>query len=466
MAQWKALPDSLNKRVERMLSGGINTGSDALDIKDNQSVSEYGWDTDHFPSLASSAGRTTLGTSGSAATYLLTNYGNVELIRAVGTVLQRYTGGSWTPITGTFTATDWDASNFDILGPAVILTNGTDTVRYWNGTVLNSIAAAPKGKYIASDNRRVYIATKDVVNYCAFQNALDWTATLNAGVVQYYTPNGGDITALHAFNGQIWAFKKDSFCLIFHTGDSRVTHRLVEVSNNVGCVSHKTVVEVGDLLIWLGQDDVYIGAGGQARAIGEPIRQYLRDININHITKCNAYTDGLRYYLNLVTGANTEPNIRLMFDPRPGRQIWRVSQIGEKYRYGVFFNGKTYASNDTGQTYQVNTGTTNNGTAQSWLIETKDFDISEAEKEYYELHMQVYAPSGTTLTIKASVDQGVTYVTCGDAITGSSSAQNINIIIPLDTVPLGYWIRFKFTGSGEFRLYRFETYFRIQPVQI
>jgi hypothetical protein len=463
---WQALPASLNKRIERVLSGGINTGSDALDIRDDQSVSEFGWDTDHFPSLATSAGRTTLGTSGSAVTYLLTNYGNVELIRAVGTSLQRYTGGAWSPITGTFTATDWDSSNFDITGSVVIMTNGFDVVQYWNGSVLNTIAAAPKGKYIASDNRRVYIATKDVVNYCAFQNALDWTATLNAGKVEYYTPNGGDITALHSFAGQIWAFKKDSFCLIFHTGDARVTHRLVEVSNNIGCISHKTVVEVGDLLFWLAADDVYIGAGGQAQAIGEPIRQYIRDLNTSQYAKCSAYTDGLRYYLNLVTGTNTEPNIRLVYDPRKGRQMWRVCRLNEQYRYGVFFNGKPYVSNSSGQTYLTNSGTTDNGSALSWSIETKDFDISEAEKEYYELHMQVYAPSGTTLSVQASVDQGVTYTACGESITGSSSAQNINIIIPLDTVPLGYWIRFKFTGSGEFRLYRFETYFRVQPVQI
>ncbi len=474
MAIWQALKEARNRNERTDFSKGLNTGVPALDVDENQSVNEYGFDTDQHPALSTRKGRSTYGSGGASVTYLLTNFGNTHLVRAVGTKLQYDNAGTWTDITGTFTATDWDAANFDVSGPALILTNGTDNVKYWNGSALADLNAAdaPKGKYIAADNRRVYIATADVVNYCAFQDATDWTTALNAGAVEYYTANGGDLTALHSFQGKIWAFKRDAFCLIFHTGDSRATHRLVEASNNIGCASYKTVVEVGDLLFWLGYDDVYMGAAGAARGIGQPrggkssIKSYLDDLNISQISKCNAFTDGIRYYLNLVTGANTEPDTRLVYDPR--FDIWRVPGQDENYRFGVFFLNVPYASDDAGQTHQVNDGTDDAGTAISFQVETKDFDegIPEAEKEYYELHLQVYAPTGTTLTVSASVDQGNTYTQVGDALTPSTSAQNVNVIIPLDTVPLGNWIRFKFAGSGVFRLYNMERYFRVQPVQI
>jgi hypothetical protein len=126
---------------------------------------------------------------------------------------------TWTAIAGSYTNTDWDAANFDVSGAALILTNGTDNVKYWNGSALADLNAvsAPKGLYVAADNRRVYISGRstdaDVIHYCAFQDATDWTTAENSGSVQFYTDRGGPVTGLKAFAGQIWAFKKDAYCL-------------------------------------------------------------------------------------------------------------------------------------------------------------------------------------------------------------------------------------------------------------
>lgn len=466
---WQALPRNLNRRVANDFSGGINTENSPFSLKDNESMEEYGWDTDQHPSLATRRGRTTIGSSGSAVTYLLTNYGNVELIRAVGTILQRYTGGAWSNIGTGFTAADWNAANFDIAGPVVILVNGVDAVRYWNGTTLTSIVGAPLGKYIAADNRRVYIAVDDVVHFCKFQDATDWSGD-GSGEVQYYTANGGDITALYAFEGQIWVFKKDAYALIFHTGDSRITHRLVEQSNNVGCVSFKTVVEVGSYLFWLGQNDVYMGAGGASRSIGNPIRSYLESINPSHISKCFGWTDGIRYYLALVTGNNTEPDTELVYDPRSDHQKWRVRNVSlGGLRYGAFLNNVAYAGDFTGQSYRLNSGTADNGTAIPWSWTSKMFDVGapEAEKELYEMHVQGYFPSGTTLTVEIATDDktGTFYEINYDPASSSADTQNKNLIIPLDTVPLANFYRYRLSGSGYAEIYQAQVYSRIQPVQ-
>jgi outer membrane protein assembly factor BamB len=156
----------------------------------------------------------------------------------------------------------------------------------------------------------------------------------------------------------------------------------------------------------------------------------------------------------------TEPNYRFIYDIR--YKIWRVAQINEQYRYGVFFNGLPYASNTSGQTYQVNAA----ATTGAWMITTKDFDKSEAEKAYMELYNQCYFPSGSTFKLEASVDQGTTWFDITDTITSSTSAINNPNIIALDLVPLGYWVRFRFSGTGPFKLYGSQRYFQVQPVQI
>lgn len=475
-AIWQA-DQRKDKRATWNYEGGVNTGTTSFDVDDSQYISGFGFDSESHPALETRKGRTSYGTSGGAVTRLLCNFGTTHLLRAVGTSLEYNSSGTtWTSISGTFDNSDYDFTNFDISGPALIITNGVDTPRYWDGSTLSTLTGSPpKGKYIASDNRRVYMANDDdddsgdIVHYSSFQDATDWSTAENSGAVQFYTSNGGAITALKSFEGRIWAFKKDAFCLIFHTGDARVTHRLVEGSNDIGCVSFKTMQEVGSRLFWLGQNDVYMGAGGGASSIGQPIRRYLDDINEDHIDKCFSGTDGLRYYLGLVTGANTEPNILLVYDPRKDKnRRWDVQSEISEFRYAAMINNEWFAGDTDGQTYQMNTGDDDDGTEIPYEVVTKDFDEGEPEspKEYYQLHLQIKAPTGTTMTVEASVDQGGTYDTIGDPITTQASAQNVDVIVPLDTVRLAQWIRFRISGEGQFTLYRLQRYFRVLPPQI
>lgn len=456
-----------DKRGQHNFEGGLNTGLSSFDVKDDQYISGFGWETAKHPALITRKGRQPYGTAGTGITRLLTNFGNTHLVRAVGTALSYNSSGTtWTAITGTFTDTDWDATNFDVVGPVLILTNGTDNVKKWDGSALSDLAAsAPKGKYITSDIKRVWISVGDVIHFSAFQDASDWTSAENSGSDQFYTPNGGDITALTTFYNQVTVFKKNAMAVYF--GDDYFSQQLVPISNDIGCISFKTVQEVGSTLYWLGQNDVYTFSGGYPVAIGEPIREYLDDINTTHLDKCFAGTDGLRYELGLVTGTNTEPNILLTFDPRRKGNPWNVKSEINGLRYSATLDNVLYCGDYLGQTYKLNSGTDDNGTLIPWELITKDFheDIPEAEKEYYQLYMQIDASAGTTLTVQASVDQGETYTTIGDPIVVESTAQNEKIIIPLDTLNLGNWVRFKISGTGQITIYQIQRYFRVLPTQ-
>lgn len=462
MAMWQMTATQADKRVPGGFDGGYNVGASSLNIADNESQDEQGWDTDSLPAIHTRKGRTAYGATGSGQANLLTNFGTTHMVRAVGTALQYDNAGTWTAITGTFTDTDWAAANFN---GKLILTNGTDNVKQWNGSALSDLnaATAPKGKYITSDNSRVWIAVNDVLNFCAFQAETDWSSANNAGSVQYYTARGGNITGLRSFYGDKYVWKQDSMAVI--QGTNYYNFRLREISNLVGCVSNKTIQEVGDSLFWLGQKDVYAFKGGLPQPIGQKIRSILDSVNTAQWTRCFGATDGIRYFLGLVTGANTQPDTFLMYDPRYNQ--WRVRKTGDNLRYSVFFGNKIYAGDANGQTYQLDSGTTDNGAAISWSYTTKDFDegAPELEKEYFELHLQIYVPTGSTLQLSVSTDQGATYTNIGDAITVQSAIQDVPVIIPLDTVPITHWARFKLSGTGEVKLFSMQRFFRLHPLQ-
>lgn len=464
MAIWQGSQQLQGSRAENNFSGGLNVGVPSIEVQNNQFTDGYGWNTDKFPALHTRNGKTNYGASGPSRVNLLTSYGTKHLFRAVGASLEYDNLGTWTNVANLNVGTDMDATNFN---NKLLITNGSDPVKVWDGTAISDLSAnAPTGKYITNDTIRVWIAKGDILYYSAFLNETDWTTPENSGSVQYYTPSGGDITGLTNFANHICVFKRNSFAEIF--GTNYYNFRLVENSNQIGCVAYKTLQEVQDTLFWLGETDVYRYQGGKPIPIGQPIRKYLDAINKPLAYKCMAATDGVKYYLGLVTGTGNDVNVWLFYDTR--YNIWGVSSLNDRYTYATLFNNEWYTGDETGQVYKMS-GTTDNGTAISYSVSSKAFDegIPEAEKEYYELHIQAYLPTGSTMTVAVStrdrdLGDGFDFTDIFTA-TSDSVAQGMNIIVPLDTVPITKWFRYKIYGTGEVEIHNVERYFRVHPVQ-
>jgi len=463
---WRQPPASrLTKTIT--FEGGHNTGAPPVSIGDNQSSDESGWDLDaSFPNLKTRRGRTSYGSSGSNTPRLLTSFQNSTLIRAVGGNIQRWNGSDWSNIGTGLNNADWTATNFEVNGTnAIIFTNGTDPVKYWNGTTFGDLNSnAPRGKFITNDTIRVWIAKDDELHYSAFLNAQDWTTAKNSGTVQYYTNRGGNITALTRYAERIVVFKEDSMAELH--GTNYFEFRLMNISDDIGCVNHKTLQEVQGLLLWLGPGlDVYTYTGARPKTVGAPIRKYLDAVNRAHLDKCFAGSDGLRYFLGLVTGSATEPNVLLCFDPKLG--IWRVFSKNQPYRLSYLFKGDWFMMDSSGMVYRMG-GTTDGGTAIQSEYITKPFDegMPQAEKEYYEAHIQGYIPPGSTLSLYISRTERGNDFELIDTVTGESDSQSADIFIPMDSVPLCKWARFKLVAVGPVELYQMQVSFDIHPVQL
>jgi len=91
---------------------------------------------------------------------LLDPFRNALLVHVVE---RRYKGGTRrTATTSTYANTDSNWTHFD---GKLILTNCTDNVKQWSGSVLSNLSAgAPIGKYIALSTSRGYIAHRDEIS--------------------------------------------------------------------------------------------------------------------------------------------------------------------------------------------------------------------------------------------------------------------------------------------------------------
>ncbi|MNS94104.1 hypothetical protein D3C72_1283090 [compost metagenome] len=101
------------------------------------------------------------------------------------------------------------------------------------------------------------------------------------------------------------------------------------------------------------------------------------------------------------------------------------------------------------------------------MITSRPYDegIKEAEKEYYQMHLQGYLDLTASMTVKISTDdRGISFTTL-DTMPAGTVTQNKNIIVPMDTVPLTNWMRYRLEGTGYVEIDEVQRYARLQPVQ-
>jgi hypothetical protein len=138
-------------------------------------------------------------------------------------------------------------------------------------------------------------------------------------------------------------------------------------------------------------------------------------------------------------------------------------------RFGAQLNNIAYCGDSGGQTYKMNDGTTDAGTAIPWLVQSKPFDEGDkaVEKELHHLYIQGTFPVGTSLSVDIAPDNiGTSWLSIDyDPTEGQSYAQNKRLIVPLDVMPLTNFYAYRISGTGPVTILEVSRLSRLQPLQ-
>ncbi|MCE5185023.1 MAG: hypothetical protein LLF76_02735 [Planctomycetaceae bacterium] len=114
-----------------------------------------------------------------------------------------------------------------------------------------------------------------------------------------YLPEDG--TGVAVFNGNVFVFTRNTVYML--DGSNFEAANFIKMCDK-GCVSHKTIQDVGSGLVWLGIDNVYWadfntrGADGDfPMPIGEPIKDQILEIRPSKASKAASAFVGNKYYL-------------------------------------------------------------------------------------------------------------------------------------------------------------------------
>lgn len=124
----------------------------------------------------------------------------------------------------------------------------------------------PLANYITYYNNRMYYADVKTSDdeyyptrvYFSDINNLEITADLS----WFYVGDDDSeiITGMTTYRGNLIIFKERSIYVV--TGDPGANNfNVINLSNSIGCVSHRTIREVGNYLLWFGDEGVYLWSG-------------------------------------------------------------------------------------------------------------------------------------------------------------------------------------------------------------
>lgn len=492
-----ALLTSFRTKLRRDdFSGGQNSGDEPTIIAQNQAQLLQNCIITRRGRLTQREGITKLGTANSTTNKILGifhfNAGSSldTILRARSTKIQRLAAdfSDWTDITGLTSMTTGLTTNFAQAIDNCYILNGTDnvfsidssfTVTEHDGT---NNAKFPRTTFAEwATNNRMFASgslTDSLRDYVWFSNSLDattWNQSTN--VFKVRSGNGGKVTWLKMFKEfELIIYKNDSIFVLDMNGATPLTDWQVKpLSTVIGCPAGRTVCDIGNDHIFLANDGVRLLSRTtfdklRIGVISDPVRDIIESINQDAIQTANAWFENGLYVLNVPIGTSTVPNRTLIWDsvaaarngdPNSGwttvpKDTWNFSCMTS---FGFGDNQKTFVSGSslaTSLCYKVFNGTTDDGTAITQKVITRQEDFEEPFSKKIFDPSQFIAEGGSDgiYLVEMQVDQGG-WVTVGQIdLTG-------NLTTPFNTpattsTPTNSQKEFrtKFAGRGHFVTYR------------
>lgn len=388
-----------------------------------------------------------------------------KVYRLINTSLQKLDADfkGWTDIDTGFTADK--VTNFVQAKDILFILNGTDNVHSMDSgesiTDEGNTNADPPlttvGEYMS--NNRLFLggsltaATRDHIWFSDSLAPQTFDRTVN--VIKVRSGGGGAVTALKQFkHDELIVYKEDSVFILFCRGATPLTDwKLDVVHPDVGTKSGRTVANLRNEQIFLDSNaDVRLLTRTEfdkyrAGIISDKIKNVLRDINMDQLSKCVGYFYDEKYFLFFPTGSNTEPNKGVVWDSVASKlagdstEGWSVIPDGCWYpscftEYEFSDNAKAllYGDNrDISLVHRAFSGNTDDGKAITMKVRGQLHTLDNArEMVWGPLLITASSDDDTLLTVRASTNNATYRDVASMTVNSTSGGVNLPVDLPFD----------------------------------
>ena len=462
--------------IRRDFSGGVNTRQHASKIGENQAEQLDNWDIGIPGQTQKRPGFSLIGNDvGDNSVLCLHNYeiqgATDQLLMFEGTMLRKWTGsGNWVTVKGDFSAsTDVGIISAKMSGispdDVVIVQNDIDNAFLIesDGTALNLGSGAtspPKSTVMCWYGNRIWILDNDLLYYSDAYDSDYSTAFVVTN--SFRIPVGQERKLLATRDMGIIVMGDQAIWGLAPSATPAATDKPEPLITNLGCVSKKGAVIVGD--------DIYFFAQDGLRALKRTVQDKLQlgiTFPISYRLKTEfeainwAYISNLsmEYFDNKVfVAVPTSTSTWDLWIYYPASDSFKIVKSWTPFswaKYKVSGEERLYFGKyGDGSVYRAWTGYDDNGTAISatFIGREEDFGQPLNYKVGGELEIEAeVAGSGNSLTVSVSLD-GANFQALGTVNLTSSTAPVLPISLPF-SLSDSYIVRDKFhlDSLGRFR---------------
>lgn len=243
------------------------------------------------PSLITASGVSALAAACKGASLNLQLDGTGRLF--AGTATKLYESTAWTDVTravgGNYTGSTDTRWSFAQFGNVALASNKVDEMqKSVSSGAFSNLAGAPKAKFIDTVAGFVmalnYNDGTDTPDgwYCsAYQDYTDWTADIGTQCANgrlFDTP--GEITGGKSLGGNIIAYKLDAIYIGQYVGAPFIWDWQL-ISGEIGAVSNEAVVDIGNMHIFMGRNDIWQFDGTRPVSVSEGIHDWFFEEQLN-----------------------------------------------------------------------------------------------------------------------------------------------------------------------------------------
>lgn len=231
---------------------------------------------------------------------------------------------------------------------------------------LNTSAAVsdlvrPEPKFIENHLNRIWTLDGNTLRFSVLDTSVDeehfndWDTSNNSGTIIIPSGQGDTGTGLYSLNGYLYIFQRNAIWEIFGTSPSNFELR--NISNEIGMIDKRTLVEYDRYLLFLSDKGVYLFDGANLKNLSEGVVNNLIESWANK-TSAAATLWGNRYIIAYTPSGESFNSEALFYDVVRG--IFGKTE-------GVYINewSNWNGGNDTGQVYFVSS---NQGTIYRWDV--------------------------------------------------------------------------------------------------
>jgi len=304
----------------------------------------------------------------------------------------------------------------------------------------------PQSNFIISHANRLYAASRSAsyLRGSGLRNPNKWTSATDSVTFEFETADDECCSGIASYAERLLFFKPHSIFEIYGT-DPLVGYQTTRLSGSIGCVSHKTITEVGGTLYFLGDGAVYsYGGGSLPKNVGLPVQKYLDGIKDPESACAACYKN--RYWLSI---KQNEGGVLLVFDTETGMWYKRDNIFIKCF---AVVNDMLYGATDTG-IYKME----GEGEPVEWYWHSKHFSSGApgSIQNWKRLYIRFEKEDGARLGVRLVNNRGEE-----QDITGRVTGNIMRVELPPRLCHRAEWIQLRLYGEGKCKIHAVERYVR------